>query len=243
MDLKTIVKKILKLSPFALSKNHAYDLQTKKILKQVLKENSNCVDVGCHKGEIIEIMLTQAPKGVHFGFEPIPILYHNLRKKYSSNPNCIISSIAASNQVGESSFNYVVSNPSYSGLKKRAYDKKNEQDKKILVQTNKLDNVIPDDMVIDLIKIDVEGGEMLVLEGAKTLIEKHQPIILFEHGLGASDFYDYGPEKLFSFFEKLDYSIYTLNGFLSYEKSLSKSDLIDQFYQGLNYYFIAKSSL
>ncbi len=241
MSLKSFLKKILKLSPIALSKNHGYDLITKKIFHKVLTESSNCIDVGCHKGEILDLMYGMSPKGTHFGFEPIPNLYQDLQDKYATNANCNISSIALSNKKGEANFNYVVSNPSYSGLKKRSYDKKNELDKIIKVQTEKLDKLIPSDLKIDMIKIDVEGGELLVLEGAEGILSMDKPIVIFEHGLGASDHYNYGPQDVFSFFNRLDYQIYTLIDFLTERGPLSEDALSAEFYGKKNYYFIAST--
>jgi len=242
MDIKTIIKNIIKLSPIALTKNHGYDIKTKKIFKQILKADSNTIDVGCHKGEILDLILKYSPQGKHFGFEPIPALYQNLVKKYRAKDNCKISSIAASNKKGTSSFNHVISNPSYSGIKKRSYDNPSEQDEKISVNTDLLDNVISSNHKIDLIKIDVEGGEMLVLEGAKGLIEKNKPVIVFEHGLGASDFYETGPEDVFQYFETLDYELFTLDQYLENKKPMSQADFNKQFYDKLNYYFLAKPS-
>lgn len=241
MIIKSFIKKILKLSPVALSKNHGYDIKTKKILRMVLNESSNCIDVGCHKGEILDLILSISPKGKHYGFEPIPNLHAQLVDKYKSQSNCNISAVAASNSKGTSSFNYVVSNPSYSGLKKRKYDKKNEEDKLISVKTDRLDKMIPSDLKVDLIKIDVEGGELLVLEGAKNILKKHGPVIIFEHGLGASDYYDNGPKQIFDFFQGLNYSIFTLDNFLQNSKPLTEQDLHDQYFGRKNYYFIAKT--
>lgn len=128
MKIKEIIKKLLSFSPIPLTKNQMYDQQTKKVIQKVLKKDSNCIDVGCHKGEILDLMLSHCPLGHHYGFEPIPSLYENLVKKYEQEKNCTILKIALSNQSGETSFNYVLSNPSYSGLKKRKYDRPSEKD-------------------------------------------------------------------------------------------------------------------
>lgn len=57
-----------------------YDFETFLILKRDLKENSNCIDVGAHKGYILQRIIKQAPGGVHFAIEPIPALFRKLEK-------------------------------------------------------------------------------------------------------------------------------------------------------------------
>ncbi len=165
-------------------------------------------------------------------------MYNNLKEKYQSD-NIKISDIALSNKKGENSFNHVVSNPSYSGLKKRKYNHPNEVDQLITVQTDILDNIIPSTENIDLIKIDVEGGEFDVLKGAKNTIARCKPIIIFEHGLGASEFYDAKPELLYDFLDSLGMKISLLKDYLSNKQSLSKDSFSKEFYESLNYYFVA----
>ena len=79
--------------------------------------------------------------------------------------------------------------PAYSGLNKRRYDTSTPDIEEIKVKLGVLDEIIPKDVVIDFIKIDVEGGEFGVLKGAQHLLKKHKPVIVFECGMGASDYY------------------------------------------------------
>lgn len=72
-----------KASPVALSKNHHYDILTKKIIKESCASGSNCIDVGCHEGQVLDIFLKIAPHGNHFAFEPVPYLFEKLVKKYA----------------------------------------------------------------------------------------------------------------------------------------------------------------
>ena len=152
--MKEILKKLIKSLPIAFTRNQRYDKLTKKIIKTICKADSNCVDVGCHKGEVLDIMRKYAPEGKHFGFEPIPDLYIDLVEKYSGS-TVKIYDFALSNNYGTATFNYVVTNPSYSGLIKRKYDNPHEEDTSIVVKTEKMDTVIPLNTKVDLIKIDV----------------------------------------------------------------------------------------
>ncbi len=234
------IKNIIKLSPIALSKNHLYDIQTKKIIRQ-LPQDANCIDVGCFKGEIMDLILKAAPNGQHFGIEAIPDLYNNLIQKYQHTKNVSILNHAASDTTGQSKFNFVVSNPSYSGLKKRDYDKQGEQDTEIEVSTELLDRMIPHNIQIDLIKIDVEGAEMQVLKGAHAIISKYKPLVVFEHGMGAANHYGTRPEQIFDLFNDLNMKVSNLGSYLKSNKSLSKEEFVQQFDNKEHYYFIAHS--
>jgi len=237
--LKTILKNLIKKIPFALSRNHGYDLYTKQIIKQVCTPTSSCVDVGCHKGEILDIIRTFAPQGVHFAFEPIPHLYDGLVSKYKSNDTIKIFRQALSDRQGQAEFNHVITNPAYSGIKKRTYDNAREKDEKIRVELNTLDNCIPLNQNIDLIKIDIEGGEYDMLKGAKKILQRCQPTLIFEHGLGASDAYGSEPKDLYGYLSSLGYNTYLLDDYLKNNEGLSQEQFIEQYYQQINYYFVA----
>ncbi len=237
--MKALAKRLLKLSPIPLSRNHGYDLQTQAIFKKHLKADSNCVDVGCLKGEILDLMLHYAPRGRQFAFEPIPECFHKLQKKYQNLRDCRLYNLALSNRKGTASFNHVLSNPSYSGLRKRDYDKKEERDQVIQVKTDRLDNLIPEGVAIDLIKIDVEGAELQVLEGAKRIVSHDRPLVIFEHGMGASNHYGTTPEKVFNYFADCAMRISTLKRFLREDAPLTRPEFQEQYDRNLNYYFIA----
>lgn len=232
------IKKLIKRSPIPLTKNHRYDLETKRIIRQ-LKSDSNCVDVGCFKGEILKLMLEAAPLGQHFGLEPIPELFEELKRKFSHFEQCTLLNLAASNASGMSDFNFVTSNPSYSGLRRRDYDKPNERDRLIRVRTAKLDDLIPEEIQIDLVKIDVEGAELLVLEGAARLIEQQKPLVIFEHGLGASNHYDATPKQIYAFFTGKGMFVSNLGSYLKKRKKLSVREFEAQYHGKKHYYFIA----
>ncbi|MEO7174615.1 MAG: FkbM family methyltransferase [Saprospiraceae bacterium] len=236
--MKELLKKIIKSIPIAFTRNQQYDAQTHKVIQRICVSDSSCIDVGCHKGEVLDIFLKYAPKGIHYGFEPIPDMHKALKAKYAGI-NTKISDIALSNETGTTTFNYVVSNPAYSGLIKRKYDRESEIDTQITVSVDKLDNLVPSDTAIKLIKIDVEGGELLVLEGARDLIRNQKPYIIFEHGLGASEFYGSTPAKVFELLTGLGLKISTMKDWLANRKEFSLPEFERQYNNKINYYFIA----
>lgn len=239
--LKTLVKNLIKKVPFALSKNHGYDLYTKQIINKVCQQTSSCIDVGAHKGEILDLIRKAAPDGKHFAFEPLPHLYEDLVSKYMDVPNVNLYQTALSNKKGTTEFNHVITNPAYSGIKKRSYDSNSEEDEKLNVEMNTLDNCIPKTANIDLIKIDIEGGEYDMLIGATQTLKRCQPVLIFEHGLGASDVYGTEPVQLFQFLESLGYKTNLLDRYLNDKLPLTEDEFIEQFYQRMNYYFVSSA--
>lgn len=239
--MKELLKKLLKRLPIAFTKNQQYDRDTQRVLARVLSPQANCVDVGCHKGEVLELMLRYAPQGQHYGFEPIPALYEQLKTTFADRPNCHFYQLGLSDAPGETSFNYVVSNPAYSGFVKRKYDRAHEEDTLITVRKERMDHVLPVNANIALIKIDVEGAELQVLQGATGIIKASRPVVVFEHGLGASDYYNTRPEQIFDLLAgpELNMRISTMARWLAGKPAFSRAELIEQFEKGLNYYFIA----
>ncbi len=223
-----------------LTKNLEYDRLTNVILKTVLKSDTQTIDVGCHKGEILDLILKYAPQGHHYAFEPLPDFYKNLVEKYSNQKNVSIYNNALSNANGETEFTFVKNNPAYSGFIERDYDNKEVQIEKIKVQKAVLDEIIPKDANIGLMKIDVEGAELQVLEGSVETLKRCKPIIVFEHGMGASDFYGTLPKDIFNILhDSCGYQIYTLKSFTGKKNPLTYEEFNAKFFSRKDYYFVA----
>ncbi|MBX7242621.1 MAG: FkbM family methyltransferase [Bacteroidia bacterium] len=236
--IKDAVRKILWVLHIDITQNLRYDRQTIAVMKKVLKPESNCIDVGCHKGEMLDLMLQYAPQGKHFAFEPLPNLYKKLTERYRQFPNVTVSDIALCDEKGSTSFHYVVNAPAYSGIKQREY-KKAPQIEVITVQTDKLDHVISVSQPVHFIKIDTEGGEYGVLKGAKALISRNKPVIIFECGIGASDYYETKPGEVFQLLRDCNLNVTTLQQFVKGGLPLTLSEFENQYYQKINYYFVA----
>ena len=235
--MKDFIRKILRAFHLDITKNMQYDRSTLEIMKKVIKPTSNCVDIGCHKGEMLELMLKYAPSGKHFAFEPIPEMYKQLKLRF--NGNCEVFQLALSNKKGETIFNHVKNAPAYSGIKKRKYAVKDPNIEELKVNVDLLDNVLPKDLKIDFIKIDVEGGEFGVLKGAKEILKKSKPVVIFEFGLGASEFYGTKPDELFDFIESCGLKISLLKTWLKDGNPLEKGEFSNIYQKNEEYYFIA----
>lgn len=169
----------LKFSSHIRRMNRLYDEQTVQIMGRVLSDHSNCVDVGAHKGSVLEQILLAAPQGRHFAFEPLPDYAERLKSNF---PQIEVHNVALSDEVGESLFYHRVKSPGTSSLHSDNdyFDKSPPE--VIRVRTAPLDSIIPEERRIDLIKIDVEGAQLQVLRGAAHTIKRCRPYIVFEHG-------------------------------------------------------------
>ena len=238
MNFKNLIRSTLNFLYLDLTKNLEYDRLTSKIMGGAIKNDSNCIDIGCHKGEILDIMLKNSPDGIHYGFEPLPYLYNELKNKYKDKAT--ILPYALSDKSGQSTFQYVKNAPAYSGIKKRRYDIDNPEIEEIEVEIKKLDETIPIDLKIDFIKIDVEGAEYGVLKGGEKLLKKHKPVIVFEFGLGASDYYETTPNDIFNFLTSdIGLQIFLLKSYLNSSKPLTLQEFTASFQTNKEYYFIA----
>jgi hypothetical protein len=82
----------------------------------------------------------------------------------------------------------------------------------ITVPVTTIDELLADEeRKVTFMKLDLEGGEFCALLGARQVISKHCPIIVFENGLEwTRRFWDYTQEEFFRFFDEIGYDVYEL---------------------------------
>lgn len=217
--------------------NHLYDLWTAEVIRRVLSSGSgSALDVGAHRGEILEWIVQAAPGQRHHAFEPIPAMAADLRTRF---PGVSVHQVALAAESGSGQFHHVISNPSYSGILQRSYHTSDETVQLIDVELRRLDDLVdPKDPVL-LLKIDVEGAELGVLKGAFRTLEDWKPVVIFEFGLGASDVYGTTPEDIFEEFSSHGMSLTLLNRWLRGAEPMSFEEFENHYSTGRNYYFLA----
>lgn len=213
-----------------------YDFQTTELIRKHLKKDSNCIDIGANMGHILMEIVAAAPNGKHFAFEPIPDLYTSLRKRFSKNT--MVFNYALSSAKGSTTFNYYPARPAVSGFKERN-NQIMEEPTLLAVQMEKLDDLIPGHIKIDLVKIDVEGAEYQVLQGAINVLRNNKPLVLFECGLGGADVYGTTPDDIFDLLAACGLCISTIEYFNAHKQAFSKEEFSGQFYKNYNVFFIA----
>jgi FkbM family methyltransferase len=201
----------------------------RSLLKSVLTDDSNCIDIGAYRGRILTEILLVAPKGRHIVYEPLPRLHKYLVERF---PSVDIRLAAVSNEEGEQSFAYVKNVPARSGLLERSSTGR-QQIENLTVKTVTLDSDLPAGYVPALIKIDVEGAERQVFEGAIETISKHKPVIIFEHGKGGAVHYGTSPRHIYELLhDQAGLRIFDLDGngpysLSQFEESFDKDERWD----------------
>ena len=214
-----------------------YDRETYMVMQRVLDKNSNCIDIGAYRGEILRQMLKLSPEGRIFAFEPVPDNYSYLIRKY---PKAKIFNVALADRTGTAEFFHATGRPARSGLKKQNYPDPEERVETLTVKMETLDNIIPLETRINVIKIDVEGAELNVLRGGKRLILQSRPVIVFEHGPGAIKPYGASSEDLYDFIvNETGCRLSTMERWLAGREPYSRVEFLEDVSNNREFYFIA----
>jgi FkbM family methyltransferase len=174
-----------------------------RILESRLNATSCVVDVGTHLGSFLSLVIRLAPQGKHIAFEPSPTRCPLLRRKF---PNVEIFECAAGDINGHSTFIEDRKQPGYS----RLFSATGPNDETYQVQVRRLDDVLANRPKIDVIKMDIQGGELAAVKGATTLIAKWRPMVIFECGqeYGAAEA-GYDRRLLYEYFIGIGYEVST----------------------------------
>jgi len=203
-----------------------------------LPENAICVDVGCHKGKVLDRMRRVAPAGRFFAFEPVPYLSNLLKRKYRSDGRVQVFSMALASESGEATFFINKTHLGLSGLSDRRGWMNDDKLQKLTVRVDTLDRIIGHHHV-DFIKIDVEGADYEVLKGALRTLTRCRPVVLFEFGLGGADYFGVYPHIMYKFFNEVGYAVYTLGDYISGRPSLDFVKFKQYFDLNSQYNFVA----
>jgi FkbM family methyltransferase len=192
---------LLRVAYFALAptarRNARDDEQLRLLLALALKEDSCCIDVGAHRGSFLEHALRYSPRGQHIAFEPLPDLADQLRHRY---PKIDVRTTALSDVAGRAEFIRYPGRPALSGLRARQHV--HARAETLEVPLARLDDVLPEDCTPRVIKIDVEGAERQVLQGAMATILRCRPLVVFEHGKTGAPHYGTAPHHIYELLVK-----------------------------------------
>ena len=147
------------------------------VMASVLRSDSNCIDIGANVGSITNEIVRLAPRGRHIAVEPLPELAEDIRRRH---PGVEVACCALSDAPGNRTFVREVDSPARSGFRRQGGD--DSKTTEFAVEVRRLDDLVPSDVEIAFVKIDVEGAEEEVLRGGLEMIHRCRPVIALEHG-------------------------------------------------------------
>lgn len=196
-----------------------YDLSLTEVIWRLLMPEETALDIGANIGYVTSLMASRVDRnGKVICFEPNPDVYKQLCSTIEALPQVIPSQFALSNQSGTAT---LVIEPNNIGEAHLTGDTESiNSENSFQVHKVRLDEVIEVSQ-IHLMKIDVEGHELEVLEGAGDWIAKGRvrDIVFEEHK-------PY-PNETTQFLESFGYTVFRI------KKSFWKPRLISpkQFYR------------
>jgi FkbM family methyltransferase len=220
------------LEPAATTRDRRDNDHLRAILAATLAPDANCVDVGANVGDVLADMVRLAPRGRHIAFEPVPALAKGLAARF---PGVEVRAVALGDDDQPADFVHVITRPGWSGLRERPYPG-DERTERLTVDVARLDDALPEGYVPAFVKIDVEGGELDVLHGARRTLAAHHPVLAIEHGLGSADYFGARPEALHALLSELGYRVFDLDG----DGPYSSAELVETFETGRRVNFLAR---
>ena len=164
------------------------DEQEINLVKKFIKSGTDSIDVGVYRG-VYSYEMSKYSEKVH-SFEPNPIIFKYINKNLKKFiKNIHLYNFALSNQnktinlkipIRNSNSNKEIFEEYYEMGKATIHNENNfENYENFEIQTKKIDELNFDNK-ISFIKIDVEGHELEVIEGAKNTIKRDKPVLLVE---------------------------------------------------------------
>jgi FkbM family methyltransferase len=192
-----------------------YEVLETKILKFFAANSEIIFDVGANVGYYaIELGVVLGPTAMIHSFEPVPESFEQLQKNVllnSASSSVLCNQYAISNSEGK----LLLYKPRISGSSASSARNLHPDEEVDTVQvymttldkyllTNRIDHM-------DLLKIDVEGSELMVIEGALESIKKYQPIIFAELLRKWCAQFDYSPNEVLEILLPIGYRCFAVS--------------------------------
>ena len=194
-----------------IAHNKEWEPEETKFLKSVIKKGSIVVDIGAHIGYYTLLFSKWVgPKGKVFSFEPdtnnFKLLSKNILANQSKNVRAYNKAI--SNQ-DDTTFLYLNSeNTGDNRILDFYADDLDSSRKKIKVECARLDSVFPSEQRINVVKIDVQGSEMMVLQGMDKFFDNSlEQYMLIEFWPFAIEKSGFAPKEMLQKIEKMGFEI------------------------------------
>lgn len=224
------------LVPCTLMNFRAYETLETEFLKAITQDDGVILDIGANCGWYALALARHCPSVRIHAFEPIPHTFGILERNIRHNGllNIEAHRLAFSNQEATLEFLYT---PNCSGATSQVLAGQpgsRESLRKVACHATTLDSFCTQNALApQIIKCDVEGAELMVIQGGEAMLAKHRPVILIELLRKWAKQFDYHPSEVVKRLASLGYQAYTLS-----EEGLRPCPGIDEQTQETNFVFV-----
>lgn len=185
------------------------DRAEKTLLSKMLPKKCTFIDVGANCGLFtLNAANIGGVNSVVYAFEPQPRLVEalNMSKTVNGFKQISIFNIALGNKVGNVTF-FIPKLSSGSGSLLKSHANKKNCSNVITVEMSTLDKSLQSQELhkIDLLKIDVEGYELNVIQGARKILTSYHPFIWLEMNPGTQELAGVDQESIYQILEEFGY--------------------------------------
>jgi FkbM family methyltransferase len=189
----------------------SYEPLLAELCKRLIDPARDVIDVGANVG-FYSILAARHTTRKVLAIEPTPNALKLLRENIDRNgvaTRVVVFEGAASDVAGELTINTPVGKEEYSSLVSVVHSgAQSETMLQIRVKTNTLDEIIQfHDLDPGFVKIDVEGAEHLVFQGAQAMLEKNRPVIFSEFSPHAMQQNGADPQALLDMLSRCNYRV------------------------------------
>jgi FkbM family methyltransferase len=159
-----------------------FEPQTVPLFIELTRRSQYILDIGANSGLYSVLACAANPTASVIAWEPIPGFAEKIRRNLLTNnfgPRAVVRECAVSDTAGEVDF-YISDDSTMSSLSDSNASLYGHTTTRVRAKVERLDDALPMGFAVDLIKIDVEGYEYEALVGAKRLLERLRPQIIFE---------------------------------------------------------------
>ena len=180
-------------------------------LDRILQPGMTVLDVGANEGVYTVFAAKRLGSGgTVWAFEPSQREVSRLRRNLDlNNLSTRIFPLALADHAGQAKMN--VAGYGHEGLNTLGeFVHEIQGGGKEVVQMNRLDDVLSENALsrLDVIKIDVEGAELRVIQGAIATLSRYRPLVLFEASDNTLRQQGASREELLDFLRRQDYILY-----------------------------------
>jgi FkbM family methyltransferase len=193
-----------------------YERAVTRVATTVVRPGDVCLDVGANMGWYTTLLHELAgPAGEVHAFEPVPSIFEALVRNVGlldRSTNVHLSNVALGDAPGRVPIHLFADLPnghaSMSAMDRDDYEV-------VDVDVITLDSYLAEEAVdhVDVVKMDIEGAELLFLRGAERLFAQDvPPVFLVEMALATTTGFGYLPDDLIRFLsDRADYDVYAVD--------------------------------